>query len=125
MIELDETQKQFEFSAEMAKRITRPRAVQILNLIAEARDVIIQTHPEPDTLRQTYTSPWFSKLVDENPEVMDPAGTIRFLQKIDALFKELGLTEEDADLPPGDGEAQGESNIPPANPKNPNDPDGF
>lgn len=106
MIELDE-QATFEFTAEMAKKITRPRAVKILNLIAEARDVIIQTHPEPTTLRQTYASPWFSKLVEENPSVMDPNGTIRFLQKIDALFEELGLNDgpsETPDLPPGDDE---------------------
>lgn len=109
MIELDETQKQFEFSAEMAKRITRPRAVQILNLIAEARDVIINTHPEPETVRYCYNSDWITAMCEKDPEVIDPRGTLRFLQKIDQLFKELGLTEEEPtnDLPPNENESGG------------------
>ncbi len=123
-IELDEAPT-FDFSPGLIKKITRPRAIRILELIQEAREVIINTHPEPDTLRLTYSSEWFTMLVEAQPDVIDPKGTIRFLQKIDALFVELGLDEGadvPADLPPGDGEAQGESNIPPANP---NDPDGF
>ncbi len=128
MIEFDETLP-FGGNAEMVKKITRPRALKILNLIAEAREVIIQTHPEPETLRTTYKSEWFSKLVDQQPEIMDPAGTIRFLQKLDAIFTELGLDDEPEvpdDLPPGDEDGpQGKSNIPPANPTNPNDPDNI
>ena len=105
MIELDAAKDRLE----MAARITRPRAVKILEMIFEAREVIIQTHPEPDTLRATYSSAWFSKLVEREPEVIDPSGTIRFLQKIDALFVELGLEEEASNDGP-----KGESNIPPA-----------
>ena len=96
MIDFDEAQA-FDFSPELVKKITRPRAIKILELIQEAREVIINTHPEPDTLRLTYSSDWFSKLVEAQPKVIDPNGTIRFLQKIDALFVELGLDDtEDA-----------------------------
>ena len=89
VIELDET----KWSPTMAARITRPRAVKILALIAEAREVIIQTHPEPEILRVTYTSEWFKALVRSQPEIIDPNGIIQFLQKIDDLFTELGLDE--------------------------------
>ena len=101
MIEFDDTQK-VNWSPEMvAKKITRPRAIKILGLIAEAREVIIQTHPEPEILRVTYTSEWFKALVRSQPEIIDPQGTIRFLQKIDDLFAELGLEEGEpvTDLP--------------------------
>lgn len=89
MIELDET----KWSPTMAARITRPRAVKILALIAEAREVIIKTHPEPDVVRAVYNSDWFMRLVYGEPEIIDPNGTIRFLHRIDELFAELGLDE--------------------------------
>ena len=92
MIELDE--KKVEWSAEMASRITRPRAVKILSMIQEAREVIIQTHPEPETVRYCYNSEWITSMCEKDPEVIDPRGTLRFLQKIDALFAELGLSDE-------------------------------
>jgi len=114
MIDLDE-QTTIEFSPEMVKKITRPRAIKILKMIAEAREVIIDTHPEPDTLRLTINSDWFTKLVEAQPEVIDPNGTIRFLQKLDALFVELGLDDEPGiedpnaiELPPGDDEEEGD-----------------
>ena len=94
-IELDETV--VEWSPEMAARITRPRAVKILAMIMEAREVIIQTHPEPETVRYCYNSEWITAMCVKDPEVIDPRGTLRFLQKIDALFAELGIT----DIPSG------------------------
>jgi hypothetical protein len=90
----------------MAARITRPRAVKILGLIAEAREVIIQTHPEPEVVRAVYDSDWFMRLVYAEPEIIDPNGTIRFLHKIDELFAELGLEEGEpvTDLPDAESE---------------------
>ena len=97
VIELDET----KWSPEMAARITRPRAVKILELIAEAREVIIHTHPEPETIRAIYNSEWIQRMVREAPEMIDPNGTLRFLNRIDALFQELGLGESEPAEPDG------------------------
>lgn len=105
MIEFDDTQK-VNWSPEMvAKKITRPRAIKILGLIAEAREVIIKTHPEPDVVRAVYNSEWMRGLVVSDP-LVDPNGTIQFLQKIDDLFTELGLEEGEPVTDPPDAERE-------------------
>ena len=116
MIEFDVTEP--KWSPTMAARITRPRAVKILALIAEAREVIINTHPEPETVRYCYNSEWITAMCEKDPEVIDPRGTLRFLQKIDALFEELGLDEE---LSPKDPPAESISGTDPDS----NNPDDF
>ena len=104
VIELDERKKIEvpQWSPEMAARITRPRALRILELIAKAREVIIRTHPEPDVVRVVYASEWMRRMVVSDPRVIDPNGTIRFLQEIDDLFNELGLADDLPQTPPGD-----------------------
>ena len=123
-IELDE---KFEWSPTMAARITRPRAVKILSMIAEAREVIIQTHPEPETVRYCYNSEWITEMCRKDPDVIDPRGTLRFLQKIDALFEELGIDDDAPEPIEDDGKTKlnpvPDKIEPP--PDNPNDPDNF
>jgi len=95
VIDLDETLA-VGGSPELVKRITRPRAIKILALLLEAREVIINTHPEPDTVRAVYNSAWMKDIAHREPEIIDPNGTIRFLQKIDGIFVELGMDENPA-----------------------------
>ena len=114
-IELDETGT-IEFSPELVARITRARAIRILEMIREAREVIIQTHPEPETVRYCYASEWIKAMCEKDPEVIDPRGTLRFLQRIDDLFSELGLDKEPSHEDP---------DVPADLPANENDPDEF
>ena len=71
-------------------------------MIVKAREVIIQTHPEPHVVRAVYASEWMRRMVVSDPQVIDPNGTILFLQEIDDLFTELGLVVE-PDEPPEPG----------------------
>jgi hypothetical protein len=107
VIELDESIETVQARLEMAGRISRPRAVKILALIAEAREVIINTHPEPETVRHCYNSEWITSMCEKDPEVIDPRGTLRFLHKIDALFEELGLPDLNRVTEEGVADGQG------------------
>lgn len=73
-------------------RISRPRAIRLLQLLLRAKEVVIQSHDEPDTLRAVYQSDFIERMLnDSSPEKFDPIGRIRWLRDVDEAFRELGI----------------------------------
>jgi hypothetical protein len=72
------------------KRMSRQRVIRALELLLRGREVAIQSHPEPDTLRAVYPSDMAGKLLEgRDVTSFDPIGRIRWLREVDAFVEEL------------------------------------
>lgn len=77
-----------------SKRISRGRALRILALLVRGREIMIQTHSEPETLRSLYQSNWVKQALNgPDRNSLDPIGRIAWLRDVAEIIDELGAED--------------------------------
>lgn len=72
------------------KRVSRQRAMRLAELLLQAKEIVIQSHPEPETLRAWYGSNMAGTMLEGgNSKAFDPIGRVRWLREVDAFLEEL------------------------------------
>lgn len=81
--------------AATSKRISRPRALRILELLVVGHEIMIRTHPDSDTIRAMYLSKMAESMLREAPSTFDPFGRVAWLRAVYELLSELGIDMND------------------------------
>lgn len=68
-------------------RAMKAELLQTRSLLAEAEDILIKLHPEPDNFRECLDRGYIGRMLERlGPNVFDPTGRARLILKIRAIL---------------------------------------
>ena len=80
---------------ETSKRISRGRALRILQLLVHGHEIMIRTHPDSEEIRAMYLTKTAEGMLREARSTFDPFGRIQWLRDAYELLSELGIDIND------------------------------